>query len=373
MREMEKLIPLSKSTYGVWQKCHWKAYAHKVLKLKSKDSKFSANGREVHDLAAQVQSGSTDINAALASASNREVEELTAKSIANSLYQGVENEQHERHLRNNYVHGFVDRCGRWNGKLFVEDLKTGRFESDDLIERDIYSVLFWEAEATPSDNELLFVRYFCRSGNHDEYHYSRSDIEDARQRIIEIVEEVKNSEPEPMPGAHCLNWYGRPCEFLSTECPLARDVPDLVESAVPVGMAAVGPAFMSIYQGGMQLSQIDNHTASLALQGVHQLKAASKMVEEALKNWAESYGPIEVGGARYGWQDVADYEVDKSFALEAMFRSGMEIDDVANIISLSKTTIEKMSKRKYGEVRDTILSMGVSKTPGAKRKFSKIK
>lgn len=373
MSEMSKLIPLSKSTYGVWKKCPWKAYAHKVLKLKSVDTKVASNGKEAHDLRMQVQSGATDINTALATASSREVGELTAKSIANSLYQDVTDEKHEQYYHNEYIHGYIDRCGRWNGKLFVEDLKTGRFESDDVIERDFYSVLFWDAESKPTDNELLFVRFFCRSGNHDEFHYSKADIEEARANIIEVVNQVKNSDPEPSPGDHCLNWYGRPCEFLSTDCPLAKDVPALVESAVPVGMAAVGPAFMSIYQGGMQLSQIDNHTASLALQGVHQLKAASKAVEEFLKNWADECGPIEVGGARYGWQNVADYEIDKPFALEAMFRSGMDIEDVANIINISKTTIEKMSKRKYGEVRETILNMGVTKTDAGKRKFAKIK
>ena len=373
MREMEKLLPFSKSRYNVWEKCHWRAYAEKVLKLRTKKSIEAANGNEVHDLRMQVQSGGTDINTALASASSQQVSELTAKSIANSLYPELEGEKHEIHYHNDWFHGYVDRVGRLNGKLFVEDLKTGRFESDDVVERDIYSVLVWDSESTPDDNELMFVRFFCRSGNHDEFHYSRNDIEEARQKLIQIAHDIANSDPDPMPGAHCLNWYGRPCEFQGTECPLAKDVPTLVESAVPVGLAAVGQAFMSIYQGGLGISSIDNHTASLALQGVHQLKAASKMVEETLKNWAEQYGPIEVGGARYGWQSVADYEVDKSFALEAMFRSGMEIDDVAEIVNLSKTAIEKMSKRKYGEIRDTILNMGVSKVDGGKRKFAKMK
>ena len=372
-KEMEKLIPLSKSTYSVWQKCPWKAYAYKVLGLRRADTKQAFNGREAHDLRVQIQSGATDIASALATASSQEVGELTAKSIANSLYPEIQDEKHEQYYHNEYVHGYVDRVGRLSGKLFVEDLKTGRFESDDVVERDIYSVLVWDHEATPDESELLFVRFFCRSGNHDEFHYSRNDIEAARQNIIRIVNEVRNSDPEPNPGDHCLNWYGRPCEFLGDQCPLAKDVPTLVESAVPVGLQEVGKAFMSIYQGGLSIDDINSHTASLALQGVHQLKAASKMVEETLKNWADSKGPIEVGGARYGWQSVADYEVDKSFALEAMFRAGMQIDEVANVVNLSKTTIEKMSKRKYGEVRDTILTMGVNKVDGGKRKFGKIK
>jgi hypothetical protein len=321
----------------------------------------------------QIRSGDTDVRTALAQASSPEVSELTAKSIANSIYQDIQDEKHEQYYHNGYVHGYVDRVGRIGDKLFVEDLKTGRFESDDVVERDIYSVLVWDAESTPEDKELMFVRFFCRTGNHDEFHYSKTDIEEARQNIIGIVDEVRNSTPEPTPGDHCLHWYGRQCEFLSTDCPLAKDVPSLVESTVPVGLAAVGQAFMSIYQGGLNLSQVDGHTASLALQGVHQLKAASKMVEETLKAWADENGSIEVGGARYGWQKAADYEVDKAFALETMLRGHMSIDEIADIIGLSKTTIEKMPKRKYGEIRDTILNMGVSKVSAGKRKFGKIK
>ena len=383
--DMEKLIPLSKSTYSVWLKCRWKAYAYKVLGLRRGDTQAAANGREVHDWRAQIQSGATDINTALAQASSPEVSELTAKAIANSLYPFEEGQLLEHHFKNDLFHGIVDRCGRINKQLFVEDLKSGRFEpkitdvseidplDPNIIESDVYSVLVWDNLSTPEDETIIFVRFYCQSGNHHEVRYSRADIEEARQKLIAIADEIRNSEPKPMPGAHCLNWYGRPCEFQGNQCPLAKDVPTLVESAVPVGLQEVGKAFMSIYQGGLSIDDINSHTASLALQGVHQLKAASKMVEETLKNWADSKGPIEVGGARYGWQSVADYEVDKSFALEAMFRAGMQIDEVANVVNLSKTTIEKMSKRKYGEVRDTILTMGVNKVDGGKRKFGKIK
>lgn len=373
MGDMAKLIPFSKSRYNTWSKCHWKAYAEKVLGLKTKKTIYAANGNEVHDLRVQVQSGGTDMASALAAASSPEVSELAAKSIANSLYPDIVGEKHEIHYHNEWFHGYVDRIGRVNGKLFVEDLKTGRFESDDIVERDLYSVLVWDAESTPNDNELLFVRFFCRSGNHDEFRYSRNDIEEARQKLITIAGEIRDSEPEPMPGAHCLNWYGRPCEFQGNECPLARDVPTLVASAVPMGLPEIGKAFMAVYQGGLTISEIDKQTASMALQGLHQLKAASKIVEDTLKNWADECGHIEVGGAKYGWQNVTDYEVNKAFALEAMLRSGMEIDEVADIINISKTTIEKLSKRKYGDLRNTILSMGVEKTDGGKRKFGKIK
>ena len=369
MSEMEKLIPFSKSRYNTWIKCHWRAYAEKVLGLKSKSSKQASNGNEVHDWRVQIQSGSTDMDTALAQASSPVVSELTAKSIANSLYTDIEDEKHEQFYHNEYVHGYVDRVGRLNGKLFVEDLKTGRFESDDPIERDIYSVLVWDAESTPDDEELLFVRFFCRSGNHDEFHYSRHDIEEARQVLIQIADDIRNSEPEPMPGPHCMNWYGRPCEYQGKECPLAADVPALVGSAVPTGLPQIGKAFMSVYQG----SPLTPEIASMALQGVQQLEAAAKQVKETLKNYSESNGPIDIGGAKYGMSAVPEYDVDKAFALEAMVEAGLSLDEIAELVSITKTGVEKISQRKYGSLRDTILSLGVTTSVSEKKRFGKIK
>ena len=369
---MEELLPLSKSTYSAGKKCHRHVYNTKILKLVDGERVEANNGKIVHEWRAKVLPGATDLDTALGQISDPEITELLCYAIAKSVYPYEPGQKLEQHYQNPLFHGYIDRAGRVNNRLFVEDLKTGRWENDDELERDLYSVLVWDAEATPDDNELTFVRFFCRSGNHHEFSYTRESIEDARERVLAAVEEVRGWEPDPIPGAHCLNWYGKPCEFHGTEnCPLAADVPALVDAALPVEMAAIGQAFMMIYKGFN--GEIGPSIASLALQGVHQIEAAAKIVEEALKQWAEDNGPIAMGDDKFGWYGVSDYEVNKSFALQAMLASEMPIEEIAKTVNLSKTAIERISKRRYPDLRQSILDLAVSRSDGTKKRFGRIK
>lgn len=371
---MEGLFPLSKSSHSVFKKCPWHLHATRILKLPDGDRAAAMVGRTVHEWRAQILSGATDLTTALASISEPEITDLVCSAIAKSVYTSIENQKLEQHYQNEMVHGYIDRTGLVNkSRLFVEDLKTSRYEDDDEMERDIYSVLVWDTDSTSDTTELVFVRFFCRSGNHYEYIYNAAAIDDAREKIAIAVEEVKNAEPLPIPGNHCLNWYGQPCVFHGSACPLAADVPALVDAAVPMEMAAIGQAFMAVYGGGLEQSQITPNVASLALQGVHQIEAAAKIVESALKDWADEYGPISIGSDKYGWQSISDYDVDKTFALNAMLSSQMPIDEIAKIINLSKTAIERISKRRYPTIRQSILDLAVTRTDGTKRRFSRIK
>lgn len=373
---MEGLFPLSKSTYGTWLICPRHVYNVKILKLSPGDRDTARVGRDVHDWRAKILSGATDYESSLTAISDPEVTDLLAQAIAKSVYTEIQDQKLEQHYQNDMVHGYIDRSGWINDKtLFVEDLKTGRWEKfDDIMERDIYSVLAWDNDAKPDTEAVLFVRYYCRSGNHHEFIYSKENIEEARERIAAGVEDVRASEPTPKPGAHCVRWFGGdPCAFHGTEhCPLAADVPALVDAAMPIEMQAIGQAFMSIYRG-LRQEDIDPSIASLALQGVHQIEAAANIVESALKEWSDENGPIDVGDDRYGWQSVSDYEVDKIFALEAMLSSKMPIDEIARVINLSKTAIERISKRKYPNIRQSILDLAVTRNESSKRRFSRIK
>lgn len=370
---MEGVVPVSKSSLAMGRKCLAHLYNKKVLKIPDGDSLAASIGRDVHDWRAKILPGATDLESALAEISDPETTDLLCCAIAKSVYPYEPDQKLEIHYQNDRFHGYIDRCGRVNGRLFAEDLKTGRWEDDDEQERDLYSVLAWDAQATQEDKEMVFVRFFCRSGNHHEFIYSAEGIENARERILLAVSELEAAEPIPNPGAHCLNWYGRPCGYHGTDhCPLAADVPALVDAALPVEMQEIGQAFMSIYRGLAQ-GDILPSTASLALQGVHQIEAAAKIVEGALKEWSDNNGPIDVGEDKFGWFGVADYEVNKAFALQAMLASEMPIEEIAKTVNLSKTAVERISKRKYPDLRQSILDLAVSKSDGAKRRFGRIK
>jgi hypothetical protein len=369
---MEGLFPLSKTSYGVFQKCPWHLYATKILGLKDGDSAAASAGRQVHDWRAKILSGATDYESTLAEISDPEVSGLLAQTIAKSVYSDVLDQKLEQHYQNELVHGYIDRSGRLNNsRLFVEDLKTGRWELDDPMERDIYSVLVWDNDATPETEDLMFVYFYCRSGQHYEHIYNREDIDTARERIAQAITEIAEASPDPNPGAHCLSWYGQPCAFHGQECPLSADVPALIDATLPVEMAAIGLAFMAIYRG--ELEVIPPSIASFALQGVQQVQAAAKIVEETLKNWSDENGPIEIGEDKFGWNPVSDYDVDKTFALQAMLSSDMPIDEIAKIVNLSKTAIERISKRRYPDLRQSILDLAISQTDGTKRRFGRIK
>jgi hypothetical protein len=371
---MEGVFPMSKSSYGLSQLCLWFLYARKILKLDTGDRRSASVGKAVHKWRAKILSGATDLGSALDQISDPEVTDLLCGAIAKSVYTDILDQKLEQHYQNELVHGYIDRLGRINNsRLFVEDLNTGRWELDDENERDTYSVLAWENLATPEDKDLLFVNFSCRTGNHLEFLYTAEGIEEAKGRIAERVEWLRAADPVPNPGAHCLRWFGpKPCPFHGKDCPLAKDVPALIDAAVPIEMAAIGQAFMAIYRGFR--GEIGPNVASLALQGVHQIEAAAKIVEEALKQWADEKGPIEMGEDRFGWYPVSDYEVNKPFALSALLLSEMTTAEIAKVVSISKTAIDKLiSKRKYPDLRQSILDLAVSKSDGTKRRFGRIK
>jgi hypothetical protein len=369
---MDGIISVSKTSRMTFEKCPWHLHATKVLGLSDTDTSAASIGREVHDWRARILSGSIDLETALAEITNSEVVDLLCSAIAKAIYD-VKDKNVEQHYDNGIVHGYIDLSGRLSKtRLYVEDLKTGWSEKyDHVFERDVYSVLHWDKEADEKTEDLLFVRFYCRSGNHHEFLYDREEIETARDRIQAAVDEMVASEPIPIPGAHCLNWFGRPCAFHGTECPLAKDVPALIDNTIPDTMQTVGKAFMDIYRG-LELSEITPEIASNALMGVHQIEAAAKIVEAALKNYADTNGPITIGNDQYGWKEIRDYEVNKEFALEAMF-AVMPIEDIAKVVNLSKTAIDKkISRRRYGPLRQSLLDLGMTLGDGVKRRFGKL-
>lgn len=67
------LSPLSKSTWQTFEKCPWKAHAHKNLGLESIAGPAAEAGKEAHSLIEQIIKGEISPEDAMASASDPEI------------------------------------------------------------------------------------------------------------------------------------------------------------------------------------------------------------------------------------------------------------------------------------------------------------
>jgi len=340
---------LSKSTFATALKCAWKAFTHKVTGIKSIPTAAAINGNHVHDLWRLVTPGQITLEEAIERSANDEVRGLIANAVAYEPIPHHPDQTYEAKLSADGIMGYLDRRGPdpTDNVHFVQDLKTGRWEQDDEFERDAYSYLeFVDTGEAP----IKFIRYFCRSGNAYTYHYSRDELTGpVRDRILAAVDLIKKMPAEPMPGDHCTNWYGSPCQFLGNLCPLSQ-VPALVDNQAPL----MGQAFLQVKNG-----DINPQTAALAYQACQQLQTAVDQVMGHIKDHTRSNGPITVGSDQFGWRNVPAYNVDKAFVLEALADADVSWEDVARIVSISRTSLARLPRR-LGAIKQHLLKLAVS-------------
>jgi len=352
---------LSKSTYATALKCPWKAYAHKVMGLRSESNQAAENGIVTHQLWGEIIRGTTRFDDALEAVPNDNVRFLLKQAILNEPIPWADDHILEAYRSFDGIGGYLDRTGDdpADGMVhFVEDLKTGRREEDDPFERDAYVYLEWKASGrTP----IKFVRYFCRSGNAYTYHYMEHDLNgQVTDNVMAALETIRRMEPLPNPGDHCSNWYGTPCQFLGAECPLSQ-VPALVDTQAPL----LGKAFLSVRNG-----DINPQSAGFAFQACQQLQRAVDDVMDRIKLFAKNNGPISVGEDRIGWQSRDEYVVDKAYALELLRDFSVDYESAARMISVSKSSIMRLPKR-YDNVKKTLLALAV-KRDGEVERFQKL-
>ena len=399
--------PISKSGVSVFGKCAFHYYANKNLGINDPSSPAAEDGKMTHEWRAKVFGGLLTAEEAITQAENENVRYLTQLTVVHDPYSNAitreleqetrvdENGECVEDINSAIARGFLDDMALYEIRLIVEDLKTGKWEYDDAFERDLYAGIMGKAKY-PEKNEIHFVRHFCRSGNRPTwvYRWSRrlgvSKVEiispdGSKEEILgrqfnpmvatllKIVDKIKNSDPTPNPGKQCHNWFGGPCQFRDSICPAFHPEAELFTSTsvnLPsVPALDIRDAVMAVkLADDDSVIALDNLTVSTAYGACLTVAAGIKQLEKKIKAWAEANGPFVVGDAKYGWHPEAIKKFDEPVAFKMILESGMEIPDMLKAINLSRSSCEKIPKRKWGELREAILAAAVMED-GTKNKF----
>ena len=397
--------PISKSGISAVRMCPFKADAHKNRGFERVSNIFAERGKEVHKLKQLIDLGQISLAEVKRTTKSAEVAELVENAVKTDPYHGYEDRLCESHV-------LVDANGRWvdsedeaaaqgyldssifvPDELIVDDLKTGRSEYDDEDERHLYAGVLAKA-AQPHYNKIRFVRHFARSGHRPSWLYEWEHGKDGlvslfitnpkgeRKRVRgkhefnpmilwlqRILKWIEKTEPKPRPGSHCRNWFGGgPCQFLGNICPISDQLPDIIpqkEIAIPQR-----DAFLHFFRSKEQeFLHADAATAANALDAVYQLEAGIKDVEKKIKEWANVNGDITLNDELYGWEEKLEPVIDKEVALKSLFDAGLSWQEIAKVVSVSKSSIDKLPKV-YQNIKDKILGKFSSQS---KRKFGLIR
>lgn len=413
-----QLKRFTKSRFGTWRLCHQHYYLAYVEGHECEPGEPGLIGRETHQYRELVCSGKMSLEAALKEMRYSRAGEYLNLAIANDS-RWAQTFDYEKRVALNFkgelceedgkefIVSILDRVGQIDKKtVVVEDLKTNHpdWETDDEVERHTY-VLAARA-LFPKTKRFLFEYFYCRSGRRVTWEYlfkskqtviitsPKGESETVNTRglnpllkyVRDRAQDIIKSKPTPNPGRHCQNWFGAPCPFLGSLCALSQDVPAIIKEpetlpdittqellAMPIDRA-VGAAFM-ILDRGLPPEQITPEIASLALQGLQQVQARAGAVEKKIKGWCEDTGKtIPVGEAEYGWFDKVKDGVapeDATAAVEIMLANDFTAEEIAKACGPTKTSLNKISKRAHGDVKQQILDLCVTPIKSS-RKFGLI-
>ena len=241
---MFNLEPYSKSKLGVIRKCPWRAYQEYIRKIRPPKNLAAERGIALHSFTRLIKQGKWELFHGFDRLPDPDDQTILAKAVNMAPDDGV----WEIHIRANkrgyavrrggYIHGIMDNVTFTPQSVIVTDLKFGRWVYDDEFERNLYAFLGVVC-ADNADNipwaktvgtyDITFQRIYPSLDKVTSWDYTwkkqgwdysvtgpdgfEQDV-NLLEWLTQEVEAVKNIEPLPNPGPHCLNWYGEPCWFL---------------------------------------------------------------------------------------------------------------------------------------------------------------
>jgi hypothetical protein len=106
-------------------------------------------------------------------------------------------------------------------------------------------------------------------------------------------------------------------------------------------------AFLSFFRAkdAADYLALSANEASLAYDAVLQLEAGIKEVEKRLKHWSSANGSINLHEESYGWRDETAWVIDKSEVLRVLYDAGLQWEDIAKAVNISKSSIEKLPQK----------------------------
>ncbi|MFA5187470.1 MAG: hypothetical protein WC551_13405 [Patescibacteria group bacterium] len=283
-----------------------------------------------------------------------------------------------------------------DGIVHTKDYKTERQPKDLAEER--YSYVLSDIAGNPKATKFQFARHYLRTQQYMVWHYevkrgkSWAITETHPDGIVTThgpmgqnpflfyckgtQNNINKMEPIPIPGPHCDSWFGGPpCPLKGTTCPLAADVPAVVDAVVTDPDIETPSALLRNLADPSKEVAINASVASWAYTSCNQLEGFIKAVKKRIEGWSKEKGPngvFDIGGMPHGWFTSTVNEVDALFALTELLRSEMPLEDVVKALSISKTSLSKISKRKHGELREMLLKMAVKEVE-SKPKFGALK
>lgn len=375
------LNPLSKSGYANAMLCPYRANRLKHGRVLSQTSDIALTGIVLHYLLGSVLSEVNTLEEAIEMCSTEEEEILLKNSVANIPLEWIPDRQWlEFYLEYSFstrevstirrktgdICGYMDWVGRnFIGSLFVMDFKFGWVEGDDEFERFLY--IFLASLLSDEPEPVTFYRFYGRTGNVQSYTYSAEEIiNDIKPYLMTEVLRIQNMEPDPNPGEHCLSYYGQPCQFIAGECPAAESLPAIIEGKI--SNTETGKAFLSIVKGG----ELTRQNIPYVFGAAQQLQGACDKVLERIREFCKENGPVTIGSTNFGWQDKFSNIVDSEFVLKQMYDTNMGFADMAKAVNISKSSLQRIPKRKYGKLSEQLIKLAVSEVKTGE-KFGVIK
>jgi hypothetical protein len=395
----------SKSGYQLFRKCPYLCDQVRNKKLTRKVGPGAYIGREVHRLWHRINTKQLDPEIAADLASNEEVAGL----ITQTLKFGVDDSEFRQYYHELKIslQGFsckvtliLDHVSvHWMSTL-VSDLKTGWDETPDIAEMIIYAL--GANENWPGREYVLFRYLWARTGHITTYIFrwlspyhvrmlgpnnfqldliSTDGRDPLRAKVQSYITEMEQSDARATPGPHCEMMWGEPCQLLGNGCPLSPDLADTFSAPMPGPEQELiaanimrlpedkrpGVAFILI-KNGYPIKNLPANVIGYAAQGLMQVRGGADHVAAAIREWAYPDRTYSIGEGTYGWRPAR--VTDVKHALELLVARGVPTEDLAKVVSISKSSLQKLPKRKYGQLGTQIADACVYYAEG--KEFGKL-
>lgn len=360
----------------------------KNMGIESETSEAAQTGVDCHQLIADVLLGKVPEDAIDIFAQNEDVAYLTKEALNNFPRPTDESgaianyfvEQKIMADKNGnitdikseaIVHGFMDLTWRINAtKAKTRDWKSGAWEKINKPESHLYAVL--TRAIFPGITEVEFELCFLKSGHiltttyewRDNYCHitypdgTDEDIYSDYDPVLEYwnvrIKQIEDTPCIPVPGNHCTRWYGKPCQFLNKGCPL-NEIDPKHNAGLPVGFK--GPEYSKALASIIKDEPITNELASNGLYAIMRMEEYLKHAKNRIMDWSKDNGSIRIGNNVYGWTNRVVYDVDSQFAISTLIEHEVPFEDWP--VNISRTSISKLPKRKYKEVREILETFAV--------------
>ena len=236
-----------------------------------------------------------------------------------------------------YFRMVVDWAFRQGDLGIIRDWKTNKLVPE-TVEKNLQLRIYgWGARKAifPGVQEILLQLHFLRFGAEREILLTPGDLDTVPQELeakIAVIEAEKHFNPTP--GSFC-GWCG-----VTAHCPI------MAQALVPANV----------------LYPVNHEDAVKAAILLLAIQTMDKTIKDHLKKYVQEFGPVQVGDQVYGPSTSTTYDLDPRGVTEHLLGEGLEVDQLWNLLNLTKTSLERgLKKFKRKDLLDAILAAAPSK------------